>query len=65
MAQNASIGDGRHVPFENVEVGAANGYRIDADDCIRVLFDGWLWHLVPRLLAGAVIDDRFHPFSFV
>jgi hypothetical protein len=60
VAEDATLFDGGHVPLEDVQVGPADGGRVDLDhDVGRVdglrIGDGF-----PGLLAGTVIDECLH-----
>jgi hypothetical protein len=54
----------RHVTFEYVEVGAADGDGVDTHDGIGVVDDHRLGDLVPGLLGRSVIDHGSHRISF-
>lgn len=60
VAQDAARFHLRYVALEDVQVGAADGHRVNADDDVRVRFQIWVWHLVPAALAGAVVDECVH-----
>jgi hypothetical protein len=46
-----------------MQVGAADGDRVDADDRVGVVDDGGVGDFLPALLAGSVVDDRMHGSS--
>src|SRR3954451_6526017 len=60
MAEDAPRGDGRHIAFQDVQVGSADRHQVDADDRIGVVDDAWVWYLLPCLLAWAVVDECLH-----
>ena len=60
VAEDASLGDGGDVALEDVQVGAADRRGVDPDDHVRRLQDRRVRDLLPRLLAGTVVDERLH-----
>ena len=60
VTKNAAGLAGRHVAFENVQVGSANGGLGDLYDCISRSRNGGHRPLLKRLFAGTLIDKRFH-----
>jgi len=60
VTEDASWRDGRHVTFEDVQVGAADRGGVDAHDGVSVVRDRGIGYLLPRLLARAVVDERLH-----
>ena len=49
-----------HVAGQDVQVGAANGGRVDPDDGVALVDDLRVGNLFPRLPAGTVINKRLH-----
>src|SRR5262249_22356869 len=64
VAENGAGPHLGYVPLEDVQVGAADGGRVDADDGVRRLLDRRVPDRVPRPLTGPVVDERFHSSSF-
>jgi hypothetical protein len=60
VTENAAGLTRRHLPFENVQIGSANGRLGDLYDCIGRSGDGGHRSFLKRLLAGTLIDKRFH-----
>jgi hypothetical protein len=46
--------------LENVQVGTADGDRVDPHDHVAVIGDLRVWHLLPGLLAGTVVNEGSH-----
>ena len=62
VSQDATRLHLRHVALEDVEVGSADGDRVDADDHVRVRLEGGIGYLLPLTLAGSVVDECAHGF---
>jgi hypothetical protein len=60
VAEDAPVGNLRHVALEDVQVGAADGHRVDPDDRVLGIAQGWLGDVAPRVAAGAMVGERFH-----
>src|SRR5690606_1688828 len=60
VAQNAARGDRRDVALEDVQIGAADRGRVHPHEGVRGLEDLRIGDRIPRLLARAVIHQRFH-----
>ena len=60
VTEDPAGGDRRDVTFQDVEVGAADRHRIDADDGVGVIDDARLGNLLPRLVTWSVVDDCIH-----
>ena len=60
VAEDPSVGHRGNVTLEDVEIGAADGDGVDADDRVGVAQDRWLWRVLPGLLAGSVVHERLH-----
>lgn len=52
--------DGRHVTLQDVQIGAADGDRVDPHDRVARVLDGRVGNVVPGSLAGAVEDQSLH-----
>ena len=57
VAEDPARRDRRDVALQDVQVGAADRDRIDPNDGVGVLDNCRLRDLLPRLVAGTVIDD--------
>ena len=60
VPEDPAVGDGRDVALEDVQVGAADRHRIDADDGVGVVDDDGLRDFLPGLLARTVVHDGLH-----
>src|ERR1700694_2127599 len=60
MAEDRAWLTSRYVALEDVEVGAANRRGVDLHDGVGRYLDGRVRDRVPRSLAGAGINERFH-----
>ena len=60
VPENAPVGHGGQVALENVQVGPADRRGGDADDRVRRLLDRRPRLALPGVLAGTVVDERFH-----
>ena len=60
VAEDATFGDAGHVSFEDVQIRAADGGLRDANDGIRRILQGGLWHVLEAFRAGAVVNECFH-----
>ena len=60
VAEDPAVGHRRDVALEDVQIGAADGDGVDADDGVGVARDRGLRDLLPGLLAGSVIHERLH-----
>ena len=60
VAEDAARGHRRDVTLEDVQIGPADGHRIDPHDRVGVLDERGIRHLLPRLVAGPVINDGSH-----
>ena len=60
VAEDAALGHRRHVPLEDVQVGAADRRRVDLDDDVRRLADARVVGRLPRPLAGPAEDECLH-----
>src|SRR5579875_3438499 len=47
-------------PFKIVQIGAADGGRVDTHDDVCVHLDLRVGHRLPGFLSRSVIDERFH-----
>ena len=56
VPQYSPSGNGRHVAFQDVEIGATDGHRVDPHDGVGVRLDLGVGDLVPALVPWAVID---------
>src|SRR5262245_18057291 len=54
-----------NIALEDVQVGAADGRGVDADDCVRRLLDHRVGHVLPRADAGPAVDETFHGYLLV
>ena len=61
VAEDATVDDRRQIALENVEVRAANRRRRDVHYGVGGVPDLRPRPILPRPLAWAVIDERFHP----
>ena len=52
-----------HVALEDVQIGAADGDRVDPDDHVLRVLEVGQRDIDPRLAAGAVVHERFHRFA--
>ena len=60
VTEDPPIGHRRNVTLEDVQIGAADGDGVDADDRVGVVHDAWAWGLLPSLLTGSVVHERLH-----
>ena len=60
MAEDPARCRVRQVAFEDVQVGAADGGGVDADDRVGLVHDAWIGDVVPALLAGTVVNEGLH-----
>ena len=60
VAEDPAGLDLRHVTAQNVQVRAADGDRIDADDRISGVHDRRIGYVCPGTLTRAPIHKRFH-----
>ena len=60
VTDDPPIGHRGDVTLQDVQVGAADGDRIDSDDGVGVVDDDRLRDFFPRLLAGTVVHDCAH-----
>jgi hypothetical protein len=60
VAEDATGRARRHVAFQDVQIGAADGRLGDPDDGVRRLIDSRLWSVFQSFLAGAMIYKSFH-----
>ena len=60
VAEDPTRRHGRYVPLHDVQIGAADRRRVDPDDGVGRLLDLRFRHVLPGLLAGSVIHERFH-----
>jgi hypothetical protein len=60
MAENASVGHGGKVSLQNVKIGPANGRSGNPHNGIARVLDVGTRFVLPRSLAGTVINQRFH-----
>ena len=60
MAQNASGRTGRHIAFQDVQIGAANRRLGDPYDGVGGGPDFWHWPVFHSFAAGTEIDKNFH-----
>ena len=60
VTDDAPLGDGRDVPFEDVEVGSADGGGRDPHDGVCWRRDVRAPSLLPRLSALPMVDERLH-----
>ena len=51
-----------HVALEDVQVGSADGGRVDPHDDIAVVEDLRVSYFFPGLLPGTVVDEGSHGF---
>jgi hypothetical protein len=51
-----------HVALEDVQVGPADGGRVDPDDDVAVVEDLGVRYFFPGLLSGTVVDEGSHGF---
>src|SRR5580693_4561870 len=60
VAEDPALADRGDIALENVQVGTADGGRVDPDDDIVIAGDLWVWYLFPGLLARTVVNDGSH-----
>ena len=60
VAEDPAVGYLGYVTAEDVQVGSADGDRIDADDGVGGVDRLGIRHRLPVLLTGSVIDERVH-----
>jgi hypothetical protein len=60
VAQDPAVRDGRDVALEDVQVGAADGGRVDLRDDVGGVPQDRVGDVLPDLVAGSVIDERLH-----
>ena len=60
MAQNTARLATWQIPFEDMEIGAANCRFRDLDDCVRRRRDFGLRTIHEGFLADRLIDERLH-----
>src|SRR5262249_42918216 len=60
VAQDPAVADRGHVPLEDVQVGAADGDRLDPYDDVAIVGDLRIRCFFPGLLTGTVVDEGSH-----
>src|SRR5580700_1618248 len=60
VAEDPALADRGDIALENVQVGTADGGRVDPHDDIVIAGDLWVRYLFPGLLAGTVVNDGSH-----
>jgi hypothetical protein len=60
VAEHPPVGHRGHVALEDVQVGAADRGRVDADHDVGRVHDGGVGDVLPALAARTVIDERLH-----
>jgi hypothetical protein len=60
VTEDAPVGNLRHVTLEDVQVGAADGHRVDSDDRVLGIAQSRLGDVAPGVAAGAVVGERLH-----
>src|SRR5580704_17060010 len=60
VTQDPALGDRGHVTLENVQVGTADGGRVDPHDGVAIADDLRIRQLFPGLLARTVVNDGSH-----
>ena len=65
VAEDAAVGDRGDVALEDVQVGAADRDGVDPHDGVGVVDDARSRDLLPRLVAGTVVDECAHGSSLV
>src|ERR1700760_1862722 len=58
VAKDPAIHHSGHIPFEDVQVSAADRSRIDLDDNVGGLGRAWVRDRIPRIQAGPVVYQR-------
>ena len=64
VPEDATVLDCWNVAFEDVQVSAANGRGFNLHDDVGRLLNPGIRYVFPGLLAGTVINKRFHRHSF-
>jgi hypothetical protein len=62
VAQDPALVHRGHVALEDVQVGPADGGRVDPDDDVAVVEDLGVRYFFPGLLSGTVVDEGSHGF---
>ena len=52
MAEDPPVGDRRYITLEDVQVGAADRYRVDPHDRIGIVLNRWFGYLLQLFLPG-------------
>ena len=60
VAEDPAVGHRGHVALQDVQVGAADRGRVDADDHVGRLLDRGVRDVLPGLRARTVVDQRLH-----
>ena len=60
VAQDPALAHRGHVALEDVQVGPADGDRVDPHDDVAVVGDLRVGHLFPGLLTGTVVHEGSH-----
>jgi hypothetical protein len=60
MAQDPAVADRGQVALEDVQVGAADGGRVDPHDDIAVVGDLRVRYFFPGLQTGTLVDEGSH-----
>src|SRR5580693_6683966 len=60
VAQDPAVAHLRQVALEDVQVGTADGGRVDLHDDVTVIGDLRVGHLVPGLVPGTVVNEGSH-----
>ena len=53
-----------HIALEDVQIGPADGGRVDPDDRVCRIDDGGVGNVLPGSLSRPVVDEGLHRFSF-
>ena len=62
MAQDPALVHRGHVAVEDVQVGPADGGRVDPHDDVAVVEDLRVGYFFPGLPPGTVVDEGSHSF---
>jgi hypothetical protein len=60
MTEDPSGLDRRDIPAKDVQIGTADGHRVDPDDGVAVVGDLRVRNGFPGVSTGPVVNDRFH-----
>src|SRR5580700_6584096 len=60
VAEDPALVHRGHVALEDVQVGTADGGRVDPHDGVVIADDLWVRYLFPGLLTGTVVNDGSH-----